>query len=84
MGCSVTHKTLYVRKSSVLPVFIFTNSPYLSKGWPIWKLPKLPIKIKIETGEIHRMKEDESVQDFTKRLENYFRDYITNTKQTSA
>jgi 1-acyl-sn-glycerol-3-phosphate acyltransferase len=32
-------------------VFIQTDSPYLSKGWPIWRLPPLPIRFEVRLGE---------------------------------
>jgi 1-acyl-sn-glycerol-3-phosphate acyltransferase len=31
--------------------FIDTNSPYLGKGWPLWKLPPLPIVFTVRLGE---------------------------------
>jgi len=32
-------------------VFIDTESPYLGKGWPIWKLPPLPIIFTVRMGQ---------------------------------
>jgi len=34
----------------VQTVFIDTTSPYLGKGWPIWKLPPLPIEFSVRIG----------------------------------
>ncbi len=31
-------------------VFIDTSSPYLGKGWPIWRLPPLPIRFAVRLG----------------------------------
>jgi 1-acyl-sn-glycerol-3-phosphate acyltransferase len=31
-------------------VFIETTSPYLGKGWPLWRLPALPIEFKVRLG----------------------------------
>jgi 1-acyl-sn-glycerol-3-phosphate acyltransferase len=31
-------------------VFIDTDSPYLSKGWPLWRLPPLPIEFHVRLG----------------------------------
>lgn len=31
-------------------VFIDTDSPYLGKGWPLWKLPPLPIVFRVRLG----------------------------------
>jgi 1-acyl-sn-glycerol-3-phosphate acyltransferase len=32
-------------------VFIDTDSPYLGKGWPLWKLPPLPIVFSVRLGD---------------------------------
>ncbi len=32
-------------------VFIDTDSPYLSKGWPLWRLPPLPIRFSVRLGQ---------------------------------
>ena len=34
----------------VQAVFIDTNSPYLGKGWPLWRLPPLPIRFAVRLG----------------------------------
>jgi 1-acyl-sn-glycerol-3-phosphate acyltransferase len=34
----------------VQTVFIDTTSPYLGKGWPLWKLPPLPIEFSVRIG----------------------------------
>ncbi|MDE2368722.1 MAG: 1-acyl-sn-glycerol-3-phosphate acyltransferase [Burkholderiales bacterium] len=34
----------------VQTVFIDTDSPYLGKGWPLWKLPPLPIRFGVRLG----------------------------------
>lgn len=31
-------------------VFIDTTSPYLGKGWPLWRLPPLPIEFSVRIG----------------------------------
>lgn len=31
-------------------VFIDTDSPYLGKGWPLWRLPPLPIRYSVRLG----------------------------------
>ena len=31
-------------------VFIDTDSPYLGKDWPIWRLPPLPIVFRVRLG----------------------------------
>jgi lysophospholipid acyltransferase (LPLAT)-like uncharacterized protein len=44
---------IIARKSGapVLPVIVRTNSRYLSKGWPIWRLPTEPIRIQLSVGQ---------------------------------
>jgi 1-acyl-sn-glycerol-3-phosphate acyltransferase len=32
-------------------VFIDTHSPYLGKGWPLWRLPPLPIVFSVRLGQ---------------------------------
>jgi 1-acyl-sn-glycerol-3-phosphate acyltransferase len=32
-------------------VFIDTDSPYLGKGWPLWRLPPLPICFRVRLGQ---------------------------------
>lgn len=34
----------------VQTVFIDTTSPYLRKGWPLWRLPPLPIEFSVRIG----------------------------------
>ncbi len=51
-------------------VFIDTDSPYLGKGWPIWRLPPLPIVFKIRLGE--RFAPMADAHDLQRRLEHYF------------
>jgi 1-acyl-sn-glycerol-3-phosphate acyltransferase len=44
--------TLIARRAQVpiQAVFIDTDSPYLGKGWPIWRLPPLPIHFAVRLG----------------------------------
>ena len=37
-------------QAPVQAVFIDTDSPYLGKGWPLWKLPPLPIRFAVRMG----------------------------------
>ena len=37
-------------QADVQVVFIDTDSPYLGKGWPLWKLPPLPIRFSVRLG----------------------------------
>jgi 1-acyl-sn-glycerol-3-phosphate acyltransferase len=52
-------------------VFIETDTPYLSKGWPILKKPKhLPMTFRVRLGE--RFEVDQDVNAFVDRLHGYF------------
>lgn len=66
---------LMAKKSGapVLPIFISTDSPYLGKGWPIWKMAELPISISIRVGKPLQIRPEERLRDFSERLEKYFR-----------
>lgn len=57
----------------VLPVFLSTDSSYLGKGWPIWKMPLLPVSVSFRVGETMVVRPNERVRDFTERLEQCFR-----------
>ncbi len=58
----------------VLPIFIFCDSPYLQKGWPIWRMmPRVPVRLLIEVGELQTIQPGERARDFSERLEKYFR-----------
>jgi 1-acyl-sn-glycerol-3-phosphate acyltransferase len=58
-------------KVPIQTVIIESNSPYLSKGWPLLKKPPFPLIYRARLGQ--RFSVDGDVQEFVKRLENYFR-----------
>jgi 1-acyl-sn-glycerol-3-phosphate acyltransferase len=37
-------------QAPIQAVFIDTDSPYLGKGWPLWRLPPLPIRFTVRLG----------------------------------
>ena len=45
--------TLIARRAAapIQTVFIDTDSPYLGKGWPLWRLPPLPIRFSVRLGQ---------------------------------
>ncbi len=43
----IAHKA----KAPIQAVFVETSSAYLGKGWPIWKLPPLPVCYRLRLGE---------------------------------
>ena len=51
-------------------VFIDTDSPYLGKGWPIWKLPPLPMVFSVRLGE--RFAPSPDPHSLLRTLEDYF------------
>ena len=38
-------------RAPIQTVFIDTHSPYLCKGWPLWRLPPLPIVFSVRLGQ---------------------------------
>lgn len=60
----------------VWPVFIETNSDYLSKGWPLWRLPDKKIRLRITLGEPLASPPDETAADFTRRLRESYLDAL--------
>lgn len=55
-------------------VFIETDSPYLSKGWPIWRKPPIPIVFRLRLGERFAPSADHAAQ--LKQIERYFREQM--------
>jgi 1-acyl-sn-glycerol-3-phosphate acyltransferase len=52
-------------------VVIETDSPYLGKGWPLWKLPPVPILFRARLGE--RFEPGDDPEQLSARMEEYFR-----------
>lgn len=55
-------------------VFIETDSPYLSKGWPLFRRPAMPITYRIRLGR--RFDPPDKAGAFTEELERYFIDEL--------
>lgn len=68
-GCAIIAQRA---KVPVQPVFIRSNTRFLEKGWPLWKRPVFPIRIRIEIGEALIPGDGETPQAFTRRLEQVF------------
>ena len=51
-------------------VLIETDTPYLGKGWPIWRTPPVPIRFKARLGERFAPQADHAA--LLARLESYF------------
>ena len=57
-------------KAPIQTVFIDTESPYLGKGWPLWRLPPLPIVFSVRMGE--RFEPSRDADALLQELEQYF------------
>lgn len=60
----------------VWPVFIQTNSDYLCKGWPLWRLPDKKIRLRITLGQPLASPPDETAANFTRRLQEVYLDAL--------
>lgn len=58
-------------RAPIQTVFIDTDSPYLSKGWPLARLPPLPIRFSVRLGERFAPRADHDA--LTREIEGYFR-----------
>lgn len=56
-------------------VFIETDNPFLSKGWPLFKKPTFPLVYRVRLGQAFMV--EGSVHAFVKRLEQYYRDELS-------
>ena len=73
-----------IAKHAQVPVqtlLIETDSPFLSKGWPLFKRPQLPIVYRVRLGQ--RFDAPADVAAFTAQLEQYFRDVLKGALQSS-
>jgi len=64
----------------VQTLIIETDSPFLSKGWPLFKRPELPITYKVRLGA--RFDPPKDVPAFTAELDRYYRQALQNAPQT--
>jgi hypothetical protein len=56
-------------------VFIETESPYLRKGWPIWRVPPFPMAFRLRLGERFEPRDGAALS--LDELEAYFRNELT-------
>lgn len=84
-GTRTTHLPINALKGSIAliavkaqvpvqTVLIETNSPYLSKGWSLFRKPTMPVSYKITLGK--RFEPPENSHDFMLTLEQYFLDAL--------
>lgn len=72
-----------IAKRAGVPVqtlVIETDSPFLSKGWPLFRRPTLPIVYRVRLGE--RFDPPEDVGAFTEALDRYYRRELHGALQT--
>ena len=62
-------------KVPVQTIFIETASPFLCKGWPLFRRPETPVIYRVRLGK--RFAPPRNVQDFMRELENYFASELT-------
>ena len=60
-------------------VLIETDSPYLSKGWPVWKAPRLPILYRVRLGR--RLEPPGEVTECIRSLESEYRAQLADAPQ---
>jgi 1-acyl-sn-glycerol-3-phosphate acyltransferase len=72
-----------IAKRAGVPVqtlIIETDSPFLSKGWPLFRRPTLPILYRVRLGE--RFDPPEDVGAFTEALDRYYRGELAGALQS--
>jgi 1-acyl-sn-glycerol-3-phosphate acyltransferase len=72
-----------IAKHADVPVqtlVIETDSPYLSKGWPLFRRPTLPITYRVRLGK--RFDPPSDVPAFTAELDRYYRHELENALQS--
>jgi 1-acyl-sn-glycerol-3-phosphate acyltransferase len=67
-------------KVPVQTLLIETDSPFLSKGWPLFKRPTLPITYRVKLG--HRFEAPADVPAFTAELDQYYRQVLESAPQS--
>jgi 1-acyl-sn-glycerol-3-phosphate acyltransferase len=65
---------------SVQTLVIETDSPYLSKGWPLFRRPTLPITYRVRLGK--RFEPPTDVPAFTSELDRYYRHELEGAMQS--
>ena len=58
-------------QAPIQTVFIETESPYLRKGWPLWRVPPLPMVFTLRLGQRFAPMQDSAL--LLQQLEQYFR-----------
>ena len=61
----------------IIPVYIRSNSRFLEKGRPLFKMPDFPIRISINVGMPIHFEKGETVKQFNKRFEQHYLDELS-------
>ena len=72
-----------IAKHARVPIqtlIIETDSPFLSKGWPLFKRPKLPVVYRVRLGK--RFDPPTDVSAFTAQLDEYYRQTLKDALQS--
>ena len=56
-------------------VFIESDTPFLGKGWPLWRKPAMPMHFRVRLGR--RFDPPDNTRTFTAQLEHYFAEELT-------
>lgn len=68
-------------QAPIQTVFIDTDSPYLGKGWPLWRLPPLPIVFSVRLGKRFAPSDDPAAQ--LALIEAYFKTEVSRLRPAS-
>lgn len=76
--------TLIAKRAQVpiQTVFIDTDSPYLGKGWPIWRVPPLPMVFTLRLGQRFAPSADSDA--LLAELQHYFRQHLEQQARPAA
>jgi 1-acyl-sn-glycerol-3-phosphate acyltransferase len=81
----LTRSTALIATRANVPVqtlIVEFSSPYLGKGWPLWRKPSLPLTCHIRLGR--RFAPPRDARLFTQELEAYFRAELTTASTPAA
>jgi len=65
----------HIANVPIQTVIIDTDSPYLSKGWPVWRPPPFPMDFRVRLGQ--RFAPEADHQALMQRIEDYFRSELS-------
>jgi 1-acyl-sn-glycerol-3-phosphate acyltransferase len=78
-GCTTVAK---LAPAPIQTVLIETDSPYLRKGWPLWRLPPLPIAFRVRLGR--RFEPPSDAAALLTEIEDYLRQELRPVTEVAA